>query len=100
MRAACFAMAMLAAASFSPAYATSPAYMATARVAPRDGQIVVHDMLWRCSSGSCTARRDGKSTDATICSAVARNLGPLTSFAVGDEAFDATTLEKCNRRTR
>ncbi len=84
----------------TPAAAALPIYKATPRTAPADGQIIIHDIAWRCSSGSCFASRTGSSTDATICSALARDLGPLAAFAVGDTDFDAAAVEKCNRRAR
>jgi hypothetical protein len=80
--------------------AALPMYRATPVTAPADGQIIVHDLAWRCASGSCTASRTGSSTDSTICSALARDLGPLTAFAVGDTDFDAAAIEKCNHRAR
>lgn len=75
-------------------------YRVTPAAVPADGKIIVHDAAWRCSSGSCVASRTGSSTDATVCSALARDLGKISTFLVGDAAFDAAALEKCNRRAR
>lgn len=75
-------------------------YKVTPATAPADGKIIVHDVAWRCASGSCLAVRTGSSTDATVCSALARDLGKISTFLVGDAAFDPTALEKCNRRAR
>lgn len=90
------AMAPLA----GPALAAPSTYRVTPQAAPNDGQVVVHDVAWRCSGGSCVAPRTGKSTDATVCSAVARNFGPIASFAAGGDDFDAAAIDKCNRRAR
>jgi hypothetical protein len=75
-------------------------YQVTPVTAPTDGQVIVHDIAWRCAAGSCFAPRTGQSTDTTICSAVAREMGPLASFFVGAAAFDQPAIEKCNRRAR
>ena len=75
-------------------------YKVTPATAPADGKIIVHDVAWRCSVGSCVATRTGSSTDATVCSALARDLGKISAFTVGDATFDGSALEKCNRRAR
>lgn len=75
-------------------------YRVTPVTAPVDGKVIVHDVAWYCTSGSCTAARTGSSTDATICSALARDLGRLSAFVAAGTAFDAAALEKCNRRAR
>jgi hypothetical protein len=91
-----FAMAAAAAASAAPA----SGYRVTPVTAPADGPRIVHDIAWRCASGTCSASRTGQSTDTTICSAVAREMGPLQSFVVGSDAFDQPAIEKCNQRAR
>jgi hypothetical protein len=84
----------------SASAAPASGYKVTPVTAPADGQMIVHDMAWRCAGGSCSAARTGQSTDTTICSALARAMGPLQAFAVGPDAFDQPAIEKCNRRVR
>lgn len=84
----------------SPAAAAPALYRVTPQATPGDRQIIVHDVSWRCSAGSCVAPRTGASTDATVCSALARSFGPIAAFTVGDTSFDAAALDKCNRRAR
>ena len=93
-----FALLGLLSGMVAPANAAAPMYKVTPLTAPVDGQIIVHDLSWRCSSGSCFAPRTGSSTDTTVCLALARNFGPLAAFAAGDSDFDAAAIEKCNRR--
>ena len=92
-----FAAAVLVAWSVPGAAAD---YSVTPVTSPADGKIIVHGVAWYCTAGSCTAPRSGSSTDATICSALARDLGRLSSFVAANHAFDAAALEKCNRRAR
>jgi len=101
MRALLLGMSVAGLAMAAGASAAPPSgYRVTPVTAPADGQRIVHDIAWRCASGSCSAQRSAQSTDATICSAVAREMGPLQSFFVGSDAFDQPAIEKCNQRAR
>ena len=84
----------------APASAAPTLYKVTPQAVPADGTLILHDLAWRCASGSCVALRSGRSTDVTVCSSVARGIGRLAAFEVGDAPFDAAALEKCNSRAR
>lgn len=100
MRSRRIGMFVAAVLAMSGAPGLAAEYRVTPVIAPTDGKIIVHDVAWHCASGSCVAARTGSSTDATICSALARDLGRLSAFMVADAAFDTAALEKCNRRAR
>lgn len=57
---------------------------------------IVRDLRWACVGDMCSAPRTATSPDANVCAAIARRLGRLTSFAVGDRSFDPAQLERCN----
>jgi hypothetical protein len=61
---------------------------------------IVRDMRWACAGATCSAQRSATSPDANVCASVARRLGRLTRFAVGDREFDAAALERCNAAAR
>lgn len=63
---------------------------------PVTATLIVKDLRWACIGDSCSALRTGTSPDVNVCAAVARKLGPVTSFSAGNETFDAAALQKCN----
>ncbi|WP_380872853.1 hypothetical protein ACFB49_37540 [Sphingomonas sp. DBB INV C78] len=67
---------------------------------PTTATLVVKDLRWSCVGDSCSAVRTGTSPDGNVCSAVARKLGPVTSFSAGAKTFDEAALEKCNSVTK
>jgi hypothetical protein len=62
--------------------------------ATRD-RLVVRDIVWRCEGASCVASA-GASRTAVVCAALAREAGPLRSFAMGSQPLAPEQLEKCN----
>ena len=82
----------------APAFA-APMYEATLAT-PMQTSVMVRDAQWKCTGASCSAPRTATSSDATVCSAVVRKLGPVTAFASNGAAFDADKLQKCNAAAR
>jgi hypothetical protein len=62
-------------------------------------RLIVKDVAWRCGAGGCVAPQ-GNSRPAIDCSALAREIGTLRSFAVGGQPLDSAALGKCNARAR
>lgn len=74
-------------------------YVATPVSAPAAGKTVARNMVWTCDGARCVAQQEGStSRPAIICAVAVKELGPLSSFTVGDEAFDADALAKCNAK--
>jgi len=74
-------------------------YMATPVSAPAAGKIVARNLMWNCDGTRCVAQQTGSaSRPAIVCAVVAKELGPLSGFSVGDDAFDADALAKCNAK--
>ncbi|TIX51026.1 CC_3452 family protein [Alteraurantiacibacter aquimixticola] len=61
-----------------------------------DNRVIAGGVLWSCSGTSCTAPINGK-RPLRVCHDLKREVGAITSFAVGGEALDAERLERCNR---
>jgi hypothetical protein len=62
-------------------------------------RIIVRDTLWHCGGGACVAPK-GNSRPAVVCAALARETGPLRSFAAEGRTLSGEELEKCNARAR
>ncbi|OHT18428.1 CC_3452 family protein [Edaphosphingomonas haloaromaticamans] len=87
---------MIALAAALPAQAqVQPMYHA-GLAKPLTATLVVKDLRWSCIGDSCSAIRNGTSPDVNVCSAVARKLGPVTSFSAGPRTFDQAAIDKCN----
>jgi hypothetical protein len=91
IRSTLLSLALIAA----PAMAAAPLYRA-ALENPAPARTIVKDVAWSCVGAACAAPRAATTPDANVCAAVARKLGRLVSFQVGERAFAATELEKCN----
>jgi len=59
-------------------------------------RLVVHGLLWRCAGERCVAPA-GNSRPAIMCEALAKAVGPLSSFTGGDVALTPEQLAHCNR---
>jgi hypothetical protein len=94
IRALILSFALLAA----PAFA-APYYRAEPAAAPAQTRFVARDNVWRCEGGACVSERSG-SRHPTVCTALVREVGALTSFSADGRAFAAEELEACNRRAR
>jgi hypothetical protein len=81
------------------AFASGIQYRAEPVVAPAVERLVVKDVVWKCGAGGCVAPQ-GNSRAAIDCSALAREVGTLRSFAIGGQPLDSAALGKCNARAR
>ncbi|MFM9978393.1 MAG: CC_3452 family protein [Sphingomonadaceae bacterium] len=63
------------------------------------GKIVVGDVLWACSGAACTTARI-TARPAIACAQVVKQIGAVSSFAVGETALNAEDLAKCNARAK
>ncbi|TXC73676.1 hypothetical protein FSZ31_02755 [Sphingorhabdus soli] len=88
----------LAAMTFAvPATASGGAYYQASLASPAaKAKLVAKGLLWNCDDTACAASQKSPSRDAIVCSALAKQVGPLTGFAVAGKAFDAAALESCN----
>ena len=82
------------------AQAAAPHYSAElAQTRAPAERMVVHDIAWRCAGVGCVAGRSA-SRPLTDCMALARQAGPLKSFAVDGAALPPDELAKCNAAAR
>jgi hypothetical protein len=81
------------------AFASGVQYRAEPAVTPAADRLVIKDIVWKCGAAGCVARQ-GNSRAAIDCSALAREVGTLRSFAVGGQPLDSAALGKCNARAR
>jgi hypothetical protein len=58
-------------------------------------RFVARDVVWACKDASCIAGQ-GTSRPLIMCSALAKAVGPVTSFTAGGKALDANDLARCN----
>ena len=58
-------------------------------------RFVARDVVWACNDVSCVAGQ-GTSRPLIICSALAKVVGPVTSFTAGGKAIEAEELTRCN----
>jgi hypothetical protein len=83
----------------SPAMAAGAYYRAELATPPAAERLIVRGIVWKCAADGCVA---GPSNSRALidCSALARQLGTLRSFAVEGRALAPAELEKCNARAR
>lgn len=84
--------------TISPAHAQGPTkgYVATLSAkldAPK--RSVVNGVVWNCDGETCVGPIDG-SRPANACARVAREFGPLATFAMPKGELSADDLQKCN----
>ncbi|HLL29393.1 MAG TPA: hypothetical protein VK403_00190 [Allosphingosinicella sp.] len=77
----------------------SSRYRAEPATPPAAARVIAKDVSWRCGAAGCVAPQ-GNSRPAIDCAALAREVGTLRSFSVGDRPFEPAALEKCNARAR
>jgi hypothetical protein len=87
----------LAAAFGALATAASAAPWTAVPVQPSSQTGFVGDsVIWSCGASGCVSQSDTSNSDAmSECVALARQLGPLTSFT-RQQPFDAAHLAECN----
>lgn len=81
------------------AFASGGQYRAEPAAPPAAARLIVKEIVWKCGAGGCVAPQ-GNSRPAIDCSALAREVGTLRSFAVGGQPLDSAALGKCNARAR
>jgi hypothetical protein len=88
------ALVFAAAAPVSGQSTTMRAELAT----PLEGarQVVLDSRVWSCTGNACTASGDDP-RPAIACRKLARKLGPVTRFAVGQSELDDAGLAICNQ---
>lgn len=82
-----------------PGLASPAQYRAHPAAVPAVERVVVRDLVWKCGPDGCVAAQGG-SRPAVDCSALARKVGALRSFAVAGAPLAAEALEKCNAGAR
>ena len=90
-RASVLAVAALAA---TPALAQS-GYSVTLTSAPTETKIMAGGTVFQCNGTDCTAR-EAAGSPLRVCTALAKETGPVASFAFAGKAFDEAKLAKCN----
>ena len=58
-------------------------------------RFVSRGVVWVCE-GTCCAAPRGTSRPAILCSALAKETGPVTTFAVDGKPLEASELARCN----
>jgi hypothetical protein len=54
-------------------------------------------VIWDCSASGCqTTSNTGGADGLSACRALAREVGPLTSFVAAGQPFDSARLARCN----
>lgn len=88
-------------ATAAQAQGSSPSgyYVAVPAQAPTKTTLVTRETPWTLKGNAYVAAR-APERDATLCDAVARNVGALASFTVAGKAYDADQLAKCNARAK
>jgi hypothetical protein len=90
------ATALLAgAAASAQTNGNGPAYRAELVQPAANAQVLASGVVWRCEGTSCTAAR-ATSRPAIVCARLAREAGPVASFAVAGQALPAEQLARCN----
>jgi hypothetical protein len=80
------------------ALAASPAAAATysaKTTAPAAAKIAARDVLWVCSSHTCTGTTPN-SRPLVLCQGLAKQAGRIESFLVDGRDLSASDLERCN----
>ena len=74
-------------------------YVATAAQAPENANFVTRSTIWSCDGTTCTAARAAERA-AFVCERIAGEIGALTAFTAGGDAFDPDALAKCNAKAK
>lgn len=89
------------AALLGTAAAAAPAdrYLAVPSAPSTKTSFITRSTVWHASNGGFVAGQ-APERPAVLCELVARELGPLSSFAVAGAAYDAEQLAKCNAKAK
>ena len=74
-------------------------YVAVPAAQPTRATLVTRETPWKLNGNAYVAAR-APERDTTLCDAVARSAGQLSSFTVGGKAYDADQLARCNAHAR
>ena len=74
-------------------------YVAVPAAKPSKTVLMTHATAWTLHDGAYVAPR-APERDTVLCELVARNVGALSSFTAGGNAYDADALAKCNAKAR
>ena len=94
---AALASAALLAASGVSAEPAGPYYTATPVAAPQKAKLMTRDTPWALRDGVYVAAQ-APMRDTALCQLIARDVGGLSSFTVGGQAYDAAQLDACNTK--
>ncbi len=83
-----------AALSATPALANG-GYSVTLAAAPAEAKIMAGGTVFVCKGADCTAR-ESASSPLRVCTALAKETGPVAAFTFAGKAFDEAKLAKCN----
>ena len=72
-------------------------YVATPAAAPVKASLMTRSTPWKLTNGAFVAAQ-APERDMVLCQLVAKDVGQLSGFSVGGQAYDAATLEKCNTK--
>lgn len=84
----------------STATAGTHSFQAQLTAAPVEGHVISSELIWSCTGTTCAARGAMVDVPARLCGRLARDTGPLRSFAVDGVGFDVEQLQTCNARAR
>jgi len=85
----------------TPASAQLPVnyYVAVPAAAPASTRLITNGTAWRWENAAFVASK-APQRDVILCAAVAKRAGPLASFTVAGEAYDAEALAACNNHAK
>ena len=81
----------------APAFAAGNGYFRAELAAPlaEPRKEILNGIVWNCADSACTGTKGG-SRALLECQRLSQKVGPIVSFARGEEALDQTALARCN----
>lgn len=95
---ASLALAVTASAAFA-AMSTATIKLVTPVAQPNTALIALNTG-WNCTGDTCVASLDRKAPAVRDCRTIARALGPIAAFSVGNKSLDAAGIAACNAPAR
>jgi len=89
----------LAAIALAASPAAAATYSARTSTPPPAQRIAARDILWTCTSGTCTGSTLN-SRPIVLCEGLAKQAGPIDSFLVDGREMSAPELQRCNTAAR
>lgn len=78
---------------------STPFFVAVPATPPSRTTPMTRETIWHSSGVAYVTQRQPERA-AILCELVVRSAGPLTSFTVGGQPFDADRLARCNAAAR